>query len=68
MINPLFAYVGPETILPITSVLAAIAGFFLTMGKSSLGYLAGFFRRSPSGEQSEQTESAQSSVVRPAEA
>jgi len=31
---PMFAYVGPETILPVTSALAAIGGAFLAMGRS----------------------------------
>lgn len=44
--NLILAYVGPETFLPVTSVLAAIVGFFLTMGKSSLSMLTGFFQRS----------------------
>jgi hypothetical protein len=30
MITPLFAYVGPETILPAMSILAAIGGLLLT--------------------------------------
>lgn len=30
---PLLAYVGPETVLPVASALAAIAGVFLTFGR-----------------------------------
>jgi hypothetical protein len=40
----IFAYVGPETILPVTSVLAAIAGLFLAMGRSARGVFALAFR------------------------
>lgn len=41
---PVFAYVGPETILPVTSALAAIAGVFLAMGRSVKGVFALAFR------------------------
>lgn len=41
---PVFAYVGPETILPVTSALAAIAGLFLAMGRSVKGVLGVMFR------------------------
>jgi hypothetical protein len=44
--NPLLAYVGPESFLPLTSILAAIVGFLLTMGKSSLSLVVGLLRRS----------------------
>ena len=32
----LFAYFGPETVLPATSALAALAGFALMFGKQAL--------------------------------
>ena len=32
----LFAYIGPETIVPATSILAAIFGFLLAFGKMAL--------------------------------
>ena len=32
----MFAYIGPETILPATSVLAGIGGFLLMFGKAAL--------------------------------
>jgi hypothetical protein len=38
---PILGYVGPELIVPITSVIAAIGGFFLMIGRSGLGYLVG---------------------------
>lgn len=40
----LFAYFGPETILPMTSILAAIGGFLLMFGKNVLGIPARIFR------------------------
>jgi hypothetical protein len=40
----LFAYVGPEAMLPMTSVAAAVAGVFLLLGRSSLRYLGGVLR------------------------
>ncbi len=33
MSRMLFAYFGPETLLPLTSVLAAVAGFVLMFGR-----------------------------------
>lgn len=35
----IFAYFGPETFLPLTSIIAGIVGVFLAFGKS-IGYLA----------------------------
>jgi hypothetical protein len=32
----MFAYVGPETLLPITSIVAAGMGVFLMLGRTSL--------------------------------
>lgn len=32
----LFGYIGPDTVLPLTSALAAIAGFFLMTGRYGL--------------------------------
>lgn len=40
----LFAYFGPETILPMTSIVAAIGGFLLMFGKNVLGIPARIFR------------------------
>ncbi|WP_422924601.1 hypothetical protein [Singulisphaera sp. PoT] len=34
----LFAYFGPETILPITSVIATVAGVALMCGKNSIRF------------------------------
>lgn len=44
VILPVLAYVGPETILPVTSALAAVAGFCLMMGRSTFGFLLRLFR------------------------
>jgi hypothetical protein len=37
----LFAYIGPETIVPATSVLAAVGGFALAFGRSLTSWVAG---------------------------
>lgn len=43
----LFAYLGPDTFLPLTSVIAAVVGGLLMFGKAIVamvkGTLAGFF-------------------------
>jgi hypothetical protein len=41
----LFGYIGPDTVLPLTSAVAAIVGFFLMTGRYSLRLVAGAFRR-----------------------
>lgn len=40
----LFAYFGPETLMPLTSIVAAVAGVFLMFGKNTLRLIAGLFR------------------------
>lgn len=43
-IASLFAYIGPETIVPATSALAAIGGILLAFGRSATQpFVAGFF-------------------------
>jgi hypothetical protein len=45
----LFAYVGPDTILPVTSALAAAGGVFLMFGRQIRrlwAWSTGWFRRS----------------------
>jgi len=43
---PMFlAYLGPETMLPMTSVLAAVAGVLMMLGRNSWLWLAGVARR-----------------------
>jgi hypothetical protein len=36
----LFAYLGPETVLPLTSVVAAVAGVVLMFGRNALRFVA----------------------------
>ena len=42
--TPLFAYFGPETVLPATSIMATILGVVLMMGKSSIRWCVGMVR------------------------
>ncbi|MDG3004648.1 hypothetical protein [Paludisphaera mucosa] len=39
--TPLFAYFGPETVLPATSIIATILGVALMLGKSSVRWCFG---------------------------
>jgi hypothetical protein len=41
----LFAYIGPETVLPLTSVLAAVAGVFVVFGRMAVRYPVALFLR-----------------------
>ncbi len=38
----LFAYFGPDTFLPVTSIIATAVGVFLMFGRRSIRYLAAF--------------------------
>ena len=46
----LFGYIGPETLLPLTSILAAIGGVFVMFWNTirrSTGWCLNLFRRRP---------------------
>jgi hypothetical protein len=45
----LFAYLSPETCLPLTSVIATAFGVVMMFGRTTLRLLARGFRRSPKG-------------------
>jgi hypothetical protein len=40
MPGAIFAYFGPETVLPLTSVVAAVAGVFMMFGRNSVRFVA----------------------------
>ena len=40
-----FAYFSPETLLPVTSIVATIAGIAMLLGRSSLQFVIGCCRR-----------------------
>ena len=40
----ILAYVGPETLLPMTSIVAGVVGIFLMLGRGSLRYLTGLLQ------------------------
>jgi hypothetical protein len=58
----LFAYFGPETLMPLTSIVAGVVGVFLMFGRNTLRFavlawnrltrLAGLARDSRAGEES----------------
>ncbi len=39
-----FAYFGPETVMPMTSVVATIAALAMMFGRSILGHIIGIFQ------------------------
>ncbi len=41
----LFSYIGPETMLPVTSVIAAVAGVFMMFGRTAVGFGRNLVRR-----------------------
>jgi hypothetical protein len=41
----LFAYIGPETMMPVASVIAAVAGVFMMFGRTVVGFGRGLLRR-----------------------
>jgi hypothetical protein len=34
MLNPLFAYFGPETLMPVASIIGAIGGIIMIFGRT----------------------------------
>ena len=41
----LFAYIGPETMMPVASIIAAAAGVFMMFGRNVVGFARGLVRR-----------------------
>jgi hypothetical protein len=41
----LFSYIGPETMMPVASVIAAVAGVFMMFGRNVVGFGRGLVRR-----------------------
>jgi hypothetical protein len=41
----LFAYIGPETMMPVASIVAAVAGVFLMFGRNVLNFGRSVVRR-----------------------
>ena len=63
----IFAYFGPETLLPATSVFAAVSGVLLMFGRGSLRVTLAVVRknlRRPSADESEQVGTAASLAAR----
>jgi hypothetical protein len=43
--HSLFAYLAPETVLPFTSVIAAVAGVVMIFGRNAAGFVVARCRR-----------------------
>ena len=41
----LFSYIGPETMMPVASIIAAVAGVFMMFGRNVMGFCRGIVRR-----------------------
>jgi hypothetical protein len=56
----LFAYIGPETMMPVASVIAAVAGVFMMFGRNVIGFCRGLVRRvSPGPNEQKVTQPSQ---------
>ncbi len=44
-IDPIFAYFSPETLLPVGSILATVAGLAMMLGRGSLRFLLRSLKR-----------------------
>jgi hypothetical protein len=44
-IDPIFAYFSPETLLPVGSIIATVAGVAMMLGRGSLRFMFRAFRR-----------------------
>lgn len=42
----ILGYVGPETVMPVASAVAAVVGFFLMLGRSSVRWIFRLLRLS----------------------
>ncbi len=47
----LFAYIGPETMMPVASIIAAVAGVFMMFGRNVMAIGRGIVRRVLPGAQ-----------------
>jgi hypothetical protein len=45
LFSPVFAYLGPETMLPMTSVVAGVVGIVMMFGRNSWLWAKGIYRR-----------------------
>ena len=41
----LFSYIGPETMMPVASIIAAVAGVFMMFGRNVTGFCRRMLRR-----------------------
>ena len=44
MFGLLYGYIGPETMLPLTSVIAGIVGAFMMFGRNTFRFVGRLFR------------------------
>ena len=45
------AYFGPETVLPVTSVIATVVGLFMMFGKNTLRYIFRWRKSDPAAKE-----------------
>ena len=51
----LFAYIGPETMMPVASIIAAVAGVFMMFGRNVMGFFRYMLRSIMPGSQRKPT-------------
>jgi hypothetical protein len=61
----LFSYIGPETMMPVASVIAAAAGVFLMFGRSVMGFGRSLVRRVWPGSAKKSTKPVPEGVDQP---
>ncbi len=59
----LFSYIGPETMMPVASIIAAVAGVFMMFGRNVMGFCRGMVRRILPGSQRKPVPSVSQSVA-----
>ncbi len=47
----LFCYIGPETMMPVASIIAAVAGLFMMFGRNVMGFCRHMLRSIMPGSQ-----------------
>jgi hypothetical protein len=59
----LFAYIGPETMYPVASIIAALMGVFMMFGRNVTGFCRRMFRRVWPGPQRKPVTSVSQNVT-----
>lgn len=55
MFSGVLAYLGPDSLLPLTSAIAAVVAAVAMFWRNMLEWVRGFFRKPPQGQDTEES-------------